>query len=208
MDEKYNTQTLAVDLRQLSLQLQLASKGFQVSAESKRRPAVRVALSALSNFVSNVFAPDQELCLPLNQLLFELQDLDGGPPGSLLKPTKISHRAKTPLAIRLFRAMAAALMDIYQQADVPRKVAASRAANKLNELGYRDERGQRIVPKKVESWRDELKAAKGKGDFAVDRYKFMLEIVKSKYPNEPETAAQFLLDALPGIAARTIQRKP
>lgn len=208
MDETFLTQALATDLRELALRLRVASNGFQASAENKRRPAVRIALSALSEFVSNAFALDQELCLPLNQLLYGLEDLDGGPPGLLLKPTKVSHRAKKPLAIRLFRAMAAALMDIYQQADVPRKVAASRAANKLNGLGYRDEKGQRIAPKNIERWRDELKAPMGKSDLAVDRYRFMLEILNSKHPNEPESAAEFLLDVLPGIAARSIPRKP
>jgi hypothetical protein len=208
MDDANRQQVLTAELLKLSALLRQATDGFQAGNSEMRRPAVRIALGGLSEFVGNVFALDQELRLPLNHLLYGLHDLDHGQSGSLLKRTKVRHRSKGPLSVRLFHAMAAALMDVYQQAKPPRESAAIRAAHKLNELGYRDEKGQHIAAKSVNRWRNELNAVRGKGDLAADRYKYLKKMLKSKYPDRPEKAAQFLLDVLPGIATRTIPRKP
>jgi hypothetical protein len=203
-----NLEALAAELQTLETSLRLATDAFCASTGSERRCAVRAALNVLSNFVGNVFSLDQDLRLPLNQLLYELHDLDHGQVGPLLKRSEVSHRAKKPLASGFLRASAAALMDLYQQDNVPRDQAARRAAIKLNERGYRDDKGRRITAKEVERWRDELKSPRDKGDAAVVRYNCVLEWLKSSHPGKPDAAAEFLLDALPDGIAPSIPKIP
>jgi hypothetical protein len=204
-DER-NLQVLAAELQILEKCLRFAVGGFRASIGSERRPPVRIALNALSNFVGNVFSLDQDLRQPLNELLYGLHDLDHGQIVPLLAQAKVNHRPKGALSINLFRAVAAALMDLYLQAGMSRKGAAGHAAIKLNELGYRDENDQRIDAKNVARWRDELKSPLDKGAAAVPRYHFILEWLRFSHPNEPDKAAEFLLGALPDMIAPSIPK--
>jgi len=201
-----NLEALAGELEGLSKILRFAADQFRARPADERRPAVRIALYALSNFVGNVFSLDQDLRQPLNELLYGLNDLDHGQVVPLLKSAKVSHRAKGALSTGFLRAGAAALMDLHQQAGMPRKQAAQHAATKLNEHGYRDDKGGRVAAKEVERWRDEMKSPQDKGDLAVERYKFVLEWLKSSHPDEPKKAAEFLLDALLDLISPSIPK--
>jgi hypothetical protein len=198
---------LSVELQTLEKCLRFAVDAFRATAGSERRVPVRIALNALSNFVGNVFSLDQDLRLPLNELLYGLHDLDHGQIVAVLQPAKVSHRPKSALRTDVMRAGAAALMDLYRQAGMARKQAAMHAAIKLNELGYRDEKDQRIDAKNVERWRDELKSPQDKSDEAAGRYQFILEWLKFSHPAKPGEAAEFLLGALPDLSAPSIPKK-
>ena len=202
-----NLDLLANELQTLSKRLHFAVACFRRSAEGERRPSVRIAVNALSEFVGNVFSLDQDLRLPLNQLLYGLDDLDRGQVVPLLEPTKVRHRAKRSLATGHLRAEGAALMDIYQQGGMARDNAARKAATMLNSAGYRDEREQRITGKNVVRWRDDLKARQRENADDVRRYNTILSWLKLERPNEAEAVAKFLLDALPDLAAPTISKE-
>ena len=91
---------------------------------------------------------------------------------------------------------------------MPREQAASYAARKLNELGYRGENGLRIAANEVENWRDHMKVRVGESDIAAARYATILSELKIMYPNEPKTAARFLLGILPDMLPPTISTNP
>jgi hypothetical protein len=203
-----NLEALAGQLQLLSHWLRYSADKFRASPENERRHAVGVAVKVLSEFVGNVFFLDQDLRQPINALLYALHDLDHGQVGPLLRPSKVGHRAKKPYETGLFRADAAALMDLYRQAGMARKQAAMHAAVKLNELGYRDDKGRRITAKKVERWRDELKSPQDLGDAGVGRYKLSLDLLKGNRPGDLEKAAKSLLDFVPDMIAPSIPRKP
>jgi hypothetical protein len=203
-----NLTALACELETLSKRLRFAVEKFRTRSESERRPAVRIAVNALSEFVGNVFSLDQDLRLPLNQLLYGLDDLDRGQVIPMFEPTKVRHRARRSLTTGHLRAGGAALMDIYQQGGIARDNAAGKAAIKLNGAGYRDEKGQRITGKNVVRWRDDLRARQSENADDVRRYNTILSLFKIEHPKEAETAAQFLLDALPDLVAPTIPRNP
>jgi hypothetical protein len=202
-----NLTALEGELQTLKRCLRFATIGFRASAGSERRTAVRIALNAVSSFVDNVFSLDQELRQPLNELLYGLDDLDRGQVIQLLKPNKTSHRAKKSLSAGHLRAAAAALMDLYQQAGMARETAARQAALKLNGAGYRDDKGQSVAAKQVKRWRDDLKAPLDKNDDAVRKYNVALSFLESTHPGDPDSAARFLLDALPDAIAPTIPQK-
>lgn len=208
VDGRISLPDLTPELVRLHHKLQFATKEFRSRAGNERRPAVRIVLNALSDFLGNVYALDQDLRLPINELLYAIDDLDRGKVVALLKPAKVDHRPPNPLSNGLLRADAAALMDIYQQDKMTREQAASQAAFKLNELGYRNENGQRIAAKEIENWRDQMKERQGKEDIAAAQYAKLLSELKSKYPNEPKKAAQFLLDVLPDMIPPTIPANP
>jgi hypothetical protein len=199
---------LAGQLQMLSHSLRCSVKEFRASPENERRHAIGVAVKALSEFIGNVFALDQDLHQPLDALLYALDDLDHGQVGPLLQRSEIDHRAKKPLSESLFRADAAALMDFYRQDGMPRKQAAMHTVSKLNELGYRVNGDRRIAAKEVERWRDELKSPRDASDPAACRYNFVLEQLKAKYPSGPEMAAKILSDILPDMFAPSIPKKP
>jgi hypothetical protein len=206
MIEKCSPERLIAELHALSARLQVASEQFQIMP-AKRRAAAGNALGALSEFVGNVFPIDQELRLPLNHLLYGLYDLDHGVCEALLRPRAIKHRPKLALVHRLFRACAAALMDILIQQGIARGRAASATAKKLNELGYRDDQGQRLQAKSIVAWRNDVKAGDVSKDPAVQRYRYILELLDSKHPGAPVEAERALLGALPGLAVREILKK-
>jgi len=199
---------LTAELVKLHHKLQFATNKYRGSGGDGRRPAVRIALNALSDFLGNVYALDQDLRLPINELLYAIDDLDRGKVLELVEPAKVDHRPPNPLSNGLFRATAAALMEVYKLDKMPRKQAAAHAARKLNKLGYRSENGQRITAKEVENWRDLMKERQGKNDIAADRYATILSELKSKYPKEPKKAAQFLLGVLPDMIPPTIPANP
>jgi hypothetical protein len=203
-----NLVALVAELLTLKKNLQFAADAFRASTGGERRPPVRVAVHALSNFVGNVFSLDQDLRLPINELFYGLHDLDQGQVRPLLAQAKVNHRPKGGLSINFFRAGAAALMDLYLQAGMARKGAAGHAAIKLNKLGYRDENDQRIDAKNVERWRDELKSPRDKSDLAAVRYNALLAWLKSGHPGKPEKAAEFLLGAFPEMIGPSIPKNP
>lgn len=207
MIEKCSPERLIAELHALSTRLQVASEQFQMMPV-KRRAAAGSALAALSEFVGNVFPIDQELRLPLNHLLYGLYDLDQGQREALLRPRTVKHRPKLALVHRLFRANASVLMDVLVQQGISRGRAAGAAAKKLNELGYRDNQGQRLQAKSIVAWRNEVKAGDVSKDPAVQRYRFILKLLDSKHPGAPDEAERVLLGALPGLAVREIPKKP
>lgn len=203
-----NLEALAIELQTLSKRLRFAVEAFKRSPENDRRAAVRMAVNASSEFVGNVFSLDQDLRLPLNQLLYGLADLDNGQVVPFLKPAKVRHRARRSLTTGHLRAAGAALMDIYQQGCMARESAAARAAAKLSGAGYRDEKGKRITGKNVVRWRDDLKARHRKNADDVRRYNTILSLFKLEKPSDAETVALSLLDALPDLVAPSIPRNP
>jgi hypothetical protein len=206
MDE-IHVELLIAELLKLSFLLRVSKVQFKPDADDHGRSGARDALIAAIRFISEALPHGTDLVVSLNQLLYALKDLDAGQVVPLLQPAKINNRPAAALATRLFRSMAAVLMELNQQAGLPRREAAERAARELNGLGYRDEAKQRITATQVENWRDNVKAPPAANDQGAQRYSLALEELQKLFPNKPQEAAKFLLDALPGLEAPTIPRK-
>jgi len=210
MDEgSISLRNWTAELVKLHHLLQFASNDFRNKSGADRRPGIRVVLHGLSEFVGNVFPIDQGFSVPLNELRYALYDLDRGKVVGLLDPSKVGHRPPDPVAKALFIASAAALMNLYQHMGMSRELAARQTATKLNELGYRDEAGDRITAKRVENWRDRMKEREGeKNDIAAGRYAALVSDLMMKQPSEAEKAAECLLAALPEMIPPGIPTNP
>jgi hypothetical protein len=206
MDE-IRVEPLIAGLVKLSVMLQVSKYQFRPDAADHGRSGVRNALIAAIHLISEALPDRADLIEPLNQLLYALEDLDAGQVVPLLQPAKIMNRPPVALATRLFRSMAAVLMELNQQAGLPRREAAERAARDLNRLGYSDEAKQRITATQVENWRDNVKAPPSANDPGAQRYSFTLRNLQTLFPDKPQEAAKFFLDVLFDLQAPTIPGK-
>jgi hypothetical protein len=206
MDE-IRMEPLMAALVKLSVMLQVSKYQFRPDAADHGRSGVRNALIAVIDLITEVFPDRADLVSPLNEVLYALEDLDAGRVVPLLQRAKITNRPPTALATRLFRSMAAVLMDLNQQAGLPRRGAAEKAARDLNRLGHRDEAKQRITATQLETWRDHVKAPPSAKDPGAQRYSLVLRYLQRLFPDKPQEAAKFLLDALPDLQAPKIPGK-
>jgi hypothetical protein len=207
MDE-VRVEPLIAELRKLSFLLRVSKAQFYPDADDHGRSGVRNALIAVINFISQVLPDGPDLASSLNELLLALKDLDVGQVVPMVQRANIENRPPISLATLLFRAMAAVLMELNQQAGLSRREAAVKAARELNRLGYRDGAKQRITAAQVEDWRDNVKAPQASNDLGAQRYSLSLEELQRQYPGKPQEAFKFVLDVLPGLSTPTIPGKP
>lgn len=177
--------------------LELAQEMYFSEDPNRDRIAARTALAACINFVL-VTVPDSiDLLLPLRELNYALHELDQGHVRAILKREVKRGRKETAISVVAFRATAAVLMELYSRNAVGRGQAAAAAAERLAELGYRDERNRPITAAQVEDWRDKVK--EGGDSIGVKRFRKSLEVLHNIVPNDPERAIQFVLDSLSAI---------
>jgi hypothetical protein len=85
---------------------------FDAGSFEQKRASLRLALIALSVVIANTFPNGAELAAPINELAYALEDLDQGRRPALLQAPKARRgRPGTSNSSRLFRALAAALME-------------------------------------------------------------------------------------------------
>jgi len=188
---------IAGAMERLWIMLQLAS-AYRPAPEHRQRRNVINALVAVIEFLTALGA-DADVSPPaLNDLLYELVDLDRGIVGPLLKPTKLHGRPPKALSDDLSRAMAAAAMTrLMDGRAMSREEAAYDIARRLNKLGYKSTRAREVA-----KWREKMMAEPSNP--AVSRYHYALELLK---PLDSASAVKFLLAWLPVVAPPNIPNK-
>jgi hypothetical protein len=143
-------------LSDLAFRLEFARDRYPSDPLDSGRYSAKAALGACIMFILRTVPNGLDLVLPLRELLDGLDDLDRNCVGRMLRPQSIGGGHPIPRSVEIFRAMAAALMEINRRS-VGRKAAAEKAAKDLNELGFCDERGGPITAARLEDWRDNIK---------------------------------------------------
>jgi hypothetical protein len=89
-------------------ELLTASIGFRPDPPTQARGRAKNALVGVIKFVLHLFPNEPTLALPLNELLYGLEDLDHGKVTALLEPVRVPNNPGVPLSEDLFRATVAA----------------------------------------------------------------------------------------------------
>ena len=187
------------ELLNFSFLLKVARTQFHTEDPDHGRSGARNTIIAAIHFISRVLPDGPELVLPLKSILYGLEDLDNGHVPPILTRAKLGKKGPVALGSRITRAMAAALMDLYQQAGQERRASAISASQKMNHLGYRDDKRMKISATQVENWRDTMKENQGADDLPARQYATTLSMLAGMFPGKPERAAEFFLQNLPFI---------
>ncbi len=196
-------------LERLRVGFNTAAKLFDQSAEDHGRVSILFAFNELDDFLRVIFGiRNTSIFIPLNQLRYALHDLERGKVVPLLKPKKVKNRPRDSAAKEAFRALAAVAMDLFVKGKVPRKQAARDVAKSLSEMGYVNGPGKPITGPLVEDWRDRMITERPSQYLPAARYHRMLAGLTSRFPNDPITAARYLLASIPGVVPPDNPKKP
>lgn len=196
---------MARELVGLNRMLTVGRTIYMSGTPDSDRIGIRTALSGCINFIKQVLPDGVDLVPPLSDLLYALHDLDKGHASSFLKPIPKRGGRHIAISLELFRAMAAALMELYQQAGKSRSEAAAEVAQKLDSLGYHDGK-KAISAERVEDWRD--KVSEGGNSLGAKRFKSVLTSVRKAHPDDPVAAIGLVFDALPPAVRSLIPTQP
>lgn len=181
---------------QLFSRLQFAAAIFDPSAPNVGRKSIILSLLAINDFLTAVGIQDKAVHLPLNELIYALEDLNRGRVRPLIQKAKVAHRSKNSVAEEFFRTLAAAAMDLHMMEKVRRKEAARIVARELTKMGYRHPTAGPIKAQHVEDWRDRILEAAPRSE-PRRQFRRAKEAAMRPFPNQPVTAAKFLLKQLP-----------
>src|SRR5260370_6512593 len=139
-NSKISAELLAA-LSFLSKALRVASGSFSLAAKDHGRASVRIALVGIIKLLAELYPNEPSFQLPLNELLYALEDLDRGKIAPLLKPAKVAHNPGNTLSEALFRAIPAAAMDRLIAGKMSRELAARTVARTLSKMGNKNNSG-------------------------------------------------------------------
>lgn len=199
-------------LAELLATLMHARKRFDPSGPDHGRAGIYQALLGVIDCVRAIIPGRPDLAVPLQELLYGLRSLDDGTTVPLLQAVELDHRPPDAIPQGLFRADAAALMELkVMELRMQKKKkflgeAVNAVAGRLNQLGFRDS-GNRILGKQVADWREHMRKGAQKPDFRSKRYFSLLAELKGKFPEDPKAAFEFLLGCMTEMHAVTIPRK-
>lgn len=176
--------------------LQFAAAIFDPSAPSAGRKSAIFFLVAINDFLLAAGLQDKSIYLPLNELIYALEDLNRGRVRPLLQKAEVAHRSKNSVAEEHFRTLAAAAMDLHMTEGMPREKAARLVARELTKMGYQHPTAGVIKGKHVEDWRDKISEAAARSELKR-QFRRAKEAAMRPFPNQPVTAAKFLLKQLP-----------
>jgi len=177
--------------------LELAQAMYFSDDPNRDRFAARTALAACIKFVLAT-APDAiVLLLPLRDLNYALHELDQGRAAKMLMRDVKKGRREVAISDEVFRAMVAVLMELYSRTAIGRDQAAAATAQRLADLGYKDDRNRPITAGQVEDWRD--KVSEGGDSIGVKRFKKALEVLDKVRPKDVDGAIQLVLESLSAI---------
>lgn len=170
------------------------------------RAGVRMALVGVIEFLSELYPDKPSWAVPLNQLLYGLDDLDRGKVVPLFEPTKISSRPRDALSDELFRALPAAAMTRLVDGKVMScNDAAREIVKQLARMGYKHASGRPITHGQIAKWREKMMTERASENKAVARYQLALEWVKDMKPRE---AVDFLLKSLSDLHPPNFPKNP
>lgn len=192
---------------QLLVCLISARKEYDPTAADHGRSSIYQMLFGLIEHVSQIVPARPDLVHPLRDLLYSLKGLDAGSVAPMLMPVEVSGRRVSPIPQELFRADAAALMQLKQWQGVERPLAAVQVALNLNELGYREDDGNRLDGKSVVVWRNKMKRPDNPACLAAARYNSILAELKAQFSEDHQAAYRFYLNAMPDLDMPSIPSK-
>jgi len=118
---------------------------FRPTPPDQARASIRIALVGVIKLISDLYPNEPSFPLPLNQLLYDLDDLDHGKVAALLKASKVSNRPRAALSEGLFRATVAAAMTLLMAGKKLKRIEAARdIAKRLD--GLQTPLGQSFCP--------------------------------------------------------------
>ena len=175
-------------VRKLTWALQLYEN--ENATPDMKRLAILAQLATLER-LANSLLPLKEpeywhLLKPLRDLEEAFCDLGSGKVDSLLAPHKVGHNPQLDTEEAVFRAIAAAAMELYMRAG-ERKAAAARIV--AEQVGERI--GRRVEGMTIAKWREDV----DKNAWAFSVYRRETDLLR-KTPAEPEAAAAELLSRL------------
>lgn len=136
--------------------LQHARSFYSSDSPDHSRFAAMAALTACIQFTFRTIPNAIDLIMPLRELLDGLDELNAGIQPPMLRQKKKKGGRSLRRGVETFRAMVAALMELYSNNGMGRDEAAARVAAELGECGYSDERGNPISAERVADWRDKV----------------------------------------------------
>lgn len=208
MDSSDPDSAIRAQLVRLRIGLNTAAKQFNPGAEDHGRQGVLLALFEFDFFLKAMFGNrTASIFLPLNQLRYALFDLERGKTVPLLTQKKIKHRPRDSSAKEAFRALAAVAMELFIKGKIPRNQAAKAVAKALSATGYENSIGKPITAKLVEDWRDRMKKENPKEYAPAGRFHRMVPQLESMFPNDPKSAAKYLLDQISALIPPDIPKK-
>jgi hypothetical protein len=164
---------------------------YRAGGVKKQRLGALHQLAALMNFAETLPGVQQRL-LPLRHLLFAFGGIDTGYRDNLIVGEKVGHRSSLPIFEMRRRAFVAAAMDFYIRAGRSKSDAALKVARTLRgQPGY-----ENITSNIVAKWRETSMTEWYRERFAALGFKFKIEELEKRYPQEPEQAGDHLLAAL------------
>lgn len=194
-------------LIQLLVGLINARKEYDPAAADHGRTSIYQMLLGLIEYISQIVPTRPDLVHPLRDLLYGLKGLDAGSVAPMLTPVEVSGRRVHPIPQELFRADAAALMQLKQWQGVERPLAAAQVALNLNEFGYRDDDGDRLDGKSVVVWRNKMKRPDDPACLAAARYNSILAELKARFSEDHQSAYRFYLNVMPDLDMPSIPSK-
>jgi hypothetical protein len=129
--------------------LQEASAGYD-RLQLEARGRVGKALVAAIHLISEIYPNEPSFAFPLNDLLYNLFDLDHGKVVPLLRPAKIANSPGNALADELFKAIAGAAMTCLVEGKVmQRKQASQDILKRLKAMGITHLSGKAITASQI-----------------------------------------------------------
>jgi hypothetical protein len=183
-----------------------ASSSFTLTPPDQARAAVRAALVATIQLISALYPDEPSFPGPLNQLLYDLKDLDHGRVGPLLEPTKVPNRPPSATSEELFRAIVAAAMTLLMDGGkVSRNEAARDIARRLSKMGCKHSSGKPVTGPQIAKWREKMTTEWAAENLAVARYQLALQMVSGEPPVE---VVALILDSLTDLSPANFPKKP
>jgi hypothetical protein len=187
-------------------ELLTASLGFRPESSTQARGCANNALVGVIKFVLHLFPNDPTSALPLNELLYGLEDLDHGKVTPLLEPARVPNNPGVSLSEDLFRATVAAGMSVMMTGRrMKRAEAARHVARGLSKIGCKHASGKAITPMQIGKWREKMMRERAAESRAVQRYQMVLKELAGK---DPIQGASMLLDSLASVSPSNFPKKP
>jgi hypothetical protein len=134
-------------------------------------------------------AVDPHLLAPLQHLAMALTDLDTGARDELLRPVKLGHQGAVPTQRQGFRLRAAVVMEMLMGSGEKKAAAANIVARRLASVSAEK---KALTGTMIENWREQVMTAPSRS-LPAERYRWMLQELALRFPNDPKGAAEALL---------------
>jgi hypothetical protein len=205
-DKTNRSDVIRAGLQFFTRALQMASISFSPTPPDQARASIRIALVGVIKLISDLHPDEPSFSLPLNQLLYDLDDLDHGKVAPLLKPNKMPNRPRAALSEDLFRAVVAAAMTrLVNDTKMSREEAARDIARRLAKIRAKHCSGKPITPTQIKKWREKMMTELASENLAVARYERSLQLVSGM---EPPEAVDLMLDSLTDLSPANFPKKP